>query len=163
MLKASLSQSDSFRASWVFFACPADRMQLIRASKNVLVLFFLLPYLFVVGAAIAWLSGAVWHVVVHMSLLGLLSHLWLQLFVLLDPALPFSRPAAKGRQSATLFPMMFLMMGSSIVLQFVAWRMYASVPATVIVFASVAAVSLGVDLLTRVRVAQQARTLEFQG
>ena len=163
MLKASLSQSDSFRASWVFFACPADRMQLIRASKNVLVAFFLIPYLFVVGAVVAYLSGAVWHVVVHMCLLGLLSHLWLQLFVLLDPVLPFSRPAAKGKQSSTLFPMMFVMMGSSIVLQFFAWRIYASTATTVTVFLMVAGISIAVDLLTRARVSQQARTLEFMG
>jgi len=163
MLKASLGHSDSFRASWIFFACPGDRMQLIRAAKNVLVVFFLIPYLLAVGALIAYLSGAVWHVAVHMLLLGLLSHLWLQLFVLLDPVLPFSKPPVKGGQSATLFPMMVVMMSSSIALQFVAWRIYASLPVALIAFGVVVAVSIGVDLLTRARVAQQARTLEFLG
>ena len=163
MLKAGLGYSDSFRASWVFFACPADRMQLIRASKNVLVLYFLVPYLLVVGGVVTYLVGAVWHVVVHMVLLGLVSHLWLQLFVLLDPVLPFSRPPAKGRNSATLFPMMFLMIGSSVALQMVAWRIYSNPVVTVIVFGAVAGISVAVDILTRARVAQQARTLEFLG
>ena len=163
MLKAGLGYSDSFRASWVFFACPADRMQLIRASKNVLVAFFLVPYLVVVGGVVAYLVGAVWHVVVHMALLGLISHLWLQLFVLLDPVLPFSKPPAKGAKSAALFPMMFLMMGSSVVLQFVAWRVYASPLITVIVFTIVVGISVAVDMITRARVTYQARTLEFLG
>jgi hypothetical protein len=163
MLKAGLGNSDSFRASWVFFACPADRMLLIRASKNVLVTFFLLPYLLIVAGVVAYVVGAVWHVMVHMALLGLLSHLWLQLFVLLDPVLPFSRPPTKGARSATLFPMMFLMMGSSVILQFVAWRVYASPVITVIVFGVIVGVSVAVDMVTRARVAQQARTLEFLG
>lgn len=163
MLKASLSQSDSFRASWVFFASPGDRMQLIRAAKNVLVVFFLIPYLIGVGALIAYLSGAVWHVVVHIVLLGLISHLWLQLFVFLDPVLPFSKPPIKGSQTATLFPMMMLMIGTSVVLQLVAWRIYASLPATLIAFGMVIAISIAVDLLTRARVTRQARTLEFLG
>jgi hypothetical protein len=138
-------------------------MQLIRASKNVLVMFFLLPYLLVVGSVVAYLVGAVWHVVVHMTFLGLLSHLWLQLFVLLDPVLPFSRPPAKGRNSATLFPMMFVMIGSSVLLQMFAWRIYVSPVMTAAVFTAIVGISVGVDLLTRARIAQQARTLEFLG
>jgi hypothetical protein len=98
-----------------------------------------------------------------MLLLGLVSHLWLQLYVLLDPVLPFSRPPAKSRNSATLFPMMFVMIGSSVVLQMFAWRIYASPVATVVVFAAIVGVTIAVDQLTRARVARQARTLEFLG
>jgi hypothetical protein len=43
MLKLSLTRSDAFRASWIYFACPADRARVIRATRDVLLLYFLLP------------------------------------------------------------------------------------------------------------------------
>jgi hypothetical protein len=39
MLRTLLTRSDSFRASWVFFTCPADHAQIARAMKNVLIAF----------------------------------------------------------------------------------------------------------------------------
>ena len=45
MLKMQLTRSDAYRASWIFFAAPVNRANLIRASKNVVVAMFLLPYL----------------------------------------------------------------------------------------------------------------------
>ena len=40
MLRMLLTRSDSFRASWIFFTCPSDRMRIARSSKDVLVVFF---------------------------------------------------------------------------------------------------------------------------
>jgi hypothetical protein len=49
MLKLQVGRSDNFRASWIFFASPVDRTRLVRATRQVLVLGFLLPYIAVVG------------------------------------------------------------------------------------------------------------------
>ncbi len=52
MLRMLLTRSDAFRASWIFFTCPSDRMRIARSSKDVLVVFFLVPYLLLVAAVL---------------------------------------------------------------------------------------------------------------
>ena len=43
LLKMQLTNSELFKASWIFFATPADRLSIVRSSKNVLMVYFLLP------------------------------------------------------------------------------------------------------------------------
>ncbi len=163
MLKISLSRSDAFRASWVFFACPADRTRMIRSATSVLVVFFLLPYLAFVAALYTYIIGNIWHVLVHILLLGLLSHLCLQILVLLDPDLPFSRPPQKGQQSASLFVFLFVITVVAVLLDRLASVIYASASATVLVFVMLVLASVVLDRLTRTRIEHQAKSLEFQG
>jgi hypothetical protein len=163
MLKVQLTRSDSFRASWVFFACPTDRMRVVRSSKNVLVALFLVPYLLFLFALFAYISGQPLHALVHVALLGVVSHLLLQTAVLLDPELPFSRPTEKGKQSSALYGLMFTMILVGVFLQFFTAWLYESVIWTVSVFAALLLLGQALDRLTRVRVAHQAARLEFAG
>jgi hypothetical protein len=163
MLKPALTRSDAFRASWIFFACPADRLRIIRSAKNVLVAFFLLPYLLFIGAIFLYLSHNVWHVVVHVALLGLISHLVLQANVLLDPELPFSRPMQVNRRANSIIMLMVVMFVISALLQGFSATLYQSPTATAIAFGVVITASIVMELLTRARVELQARSLEFEG
>ena len=163
MLKPALTRSDSFRASWVFFACPADRLRIIRSAKNVLVAFFLVPYLLFIGAIFLCFSQNVWHVVVHVALLGLISHLVLQANVLLDPELPFSRPMQVNRRANSIIMLMIVMFVISGLLQGFSATLYQSPTATAIAFGVVITSSIVMELLTRARVELQARSLEFEG
>lgn len=155
MLKVAVSHSESFRASWVFFATPADRVQVIRSARNVLAVFFLLPYLVFVAAVYAWFVPNLLHVVVHVALIGLLSYLCLQVMILLDPDLPFSKPPMKGRSSTTMFFVIFVVV-------LVVW-VYSSVVITAAAFAAAVALSALIDRVTRARIDQQARAFEFLG
>ena len=76
MLNMQLTRSDSFRAAWIFFVCPINRMRMVRASKDVLMTFFLAPYLAFVLAVAAYFSGHLLPAVVHVTLLGLLGQSW---------------------------------------------------------------------------------------
>jgi hypothetical protein len=163
MLKMHLARSDSFRASWVFFACPSDRMQIIRSSKNVLVALFLVPYLVFVVALFTYVAGHPVHVLVHVALLGAISHLVLQAALLIDPELPFSRPIQKGNKSTEVFFLMFVMVLIGEVGQFFMARLYASPVATIGAFAVVWLAGIAIDRLTRARVARQTASLEFAG
>ncbi len=163
MLKNALTRSDTFRASWIFFACPVDRLQVIRSAKNVVVAYFLVPYLLFVGAIYSYIVRDPLHVLVHMTLLGLISHLVLQAMVLLDPELPFSRPTDVGRRSTAVIFLMMVMGLVSGLLQAFSPLLYASLEATAAVFVTIAAATVVIDLLTRARVDRQARSLEFQG
>ena len=163
ILKVQLTSNTAFRASWVFFACPADRMAVLRAAKNVLVAFFLLPYLLFVVAVYAYFAHNLWHVIVHVMLLGAFSHLALQIFVLVDPQLPFSRPMQAGRQSGLITGMMFGMSIIAGILEGLSALLYASAVATTLAFGTLALCSAAVDRLTRVRVELQMASLEFEG
>ena len=165
ILKPALTHSDQFRASWIFFACPSDRLRIIRSAKNVVVAYFLVPYLLFVSAIYMVFIGigSVVHVAIHMTLLGLISHLVLQSYVLLDPDLPFSRPMQVGRRSGTVIALMLVMGLVSGLLQAFSSLIYQSFMATVIVFTAIVAASIVMNLLTRTRVERQARSLEFEG
>ena len=163
ILKMHVTRSDAFRASWIFFACPSDRMQIVRSSKNVLVAFFLLPYLLFLAVLFTYLAGHLVHVAVHIALLGLLSHLVLQVAVLLDPELPFSRPMQKGRNQTALFGFMAVITFISVFLEVFSAELYSSLTATLAVFTVIVLASGGVDRLTRARVERQTQSLEFEG
>ena len=163
MLKMSLGYSEAFRASWVFFASPSDRTSVIRASKNVLVAYFLAPYLIFVTALYLFFVHNPLHVGIHMLLLGLLSHLGLQMMFFLDPDLPFAKPPMKGRSSTMMFVFMFGVFFVSGMLNAFSPVLYAHAWLTIALFAIVIAISLVVDQVTRSRIAWQTRDLEFQG
>ena len=163
MLRMLLTRSDAFRASWIFFTCPSDRMRIARSSKDVLVVFFLLPYLLLVAAVYSYVVGNIAHVLVHVAFLGLLAHLVLQIGLLLDPALPFSKPMQKGRSTSLFFGFTLVTILVSLFIQFYASTMYASLTLTAGAVASILLLGVIIDVLTRARVQRQAQLLEFEG
>jgi ABC-2 type transport system permease protein len=163
LLKLHLTRSEGFRASWVFFASPADRVKIVRASKDVLVAFFLVPYLVVLALVYTYMVGNLWHVVVHLALQGLLGYLVLQVAMLIDPALPFSRPARKGGNSIVMLVFLAAMGALSALLNAYSSTLYASVRSTLTAFAAIVLAGVVVDRLTRARVERQTASLEFEG
>jgi amino acid transporter len=163
MLRMLLTRSDAFRASWIFFTCPSDRMRIARSSKDVLVAFFLIPYLLVVSAIYAYVVGNVVHVLVHVAFLGLLAHLVLQIALLLDPALPFSRPMQQTRVTGFFLAFTFATILVSLFIQFYSARIYSDITLTIAAVGIIVLIGLVIDLLTRARVSHQAQLLEFEG
>jgi hypothetical protein len=163
MLRMLLTRSESFRASWIFFTCPSDRMKVARSSKDVLVVFFLIPYLLVVSAVYSYVVGNVGHVLVHVAFLGLLAHLVLQIALLLDPALPFSRPMQRNTNATVFFGFTLITILVSLFIQFYSARVYSSVTSTVAAIAVIVFVGVVIDLITRARIHRQTQLLEFEG
>jgi hypothetical protein len=163
MLRMLLTRSDAFRASWIFFTCPSDRMRIARSSKDVLVAFFLIPYLLLVSAIYAYVVGNLVHVLVHVAFLGLLAHLVLQIALLLDPALPFSRPMQQTRVTGFFLAFTFITILASLFIQFYSARIYSDITSTIAAAAIIVLIGIVIDLLTRARVSRQAQLLEFEG
>ncbi len=163
LLKVSLGRSDAFRASWIFFACPIDRTRMVRAARNVLVTGFLLPYIAVVAVVLSFYTPSVPHLLVHLTVVGLLSLLALQVVTLLEPELPFSRPMQRNRSAPRTFTLMFVIGVGSVILPLAAPVMYRSVWSIALVLAVLAAASVTLDRLTRLRIESQAEDLEFEG
>lgn len=162
MLKMNLARSDAYRASWIFFATPIDRASAIRSSKNILVATFLLPYLVLVGVVLAFFSTNIWHLVVHLVVVALMSHLVLQAATFLEPEMPFSKPMVKSG-SSRVFVLIAVVSGSAVLFPYLAQLMYRSTATTIGGIATLVLVSLMVDRFTRLRVEAQAAGLEFEG
>ena len=163
MLRMLLTRSEAFRASWIFFTCPSDRMKIARSSKNVLVAFFLIPYLLVVSAIYGYVVGNVAHVVVHVAFLGLLAHLVLQIALLLDPALPFSRPMQQTRFTGFFLAFTLVTIVASLFIQYYSARIYSNIIYTLAAVAGIVFIGILIDWLTRARVQRQTQLLEFEG
>lgn len=162
MLKLQLTRSDAFRASWIFFAAPVNRATLIRASKNVVVLTFLVPYLAFVMIAMSWATHRPLDTIAHIGLMGLFSHLILQLAILLDPELPFAKPTDKNR-SSSLFGLFVCIAIVNVLLTVFARQLFGSTLNVALTAAALIGASVFAELLTKARVDEQTRKLEFLG
>src|SRR5262249_7203500 len=101
MLRSALTQSEAYRAAWVFHGTPADKRALVMALKNFVAIAFLLPYLAFVGALYVLAVGRPLMVALHVVLLGLISHLLLIFDLMLNPEVPFSLPPSRGARTRT--------------------------------------------------------------
>lgn len=163
MLKMQLTRSDAYRASWIFFAAPVSRAHLIRAAKDVVIMMFLLPYLVIVAAAMAYATGDPVRAVTRVVVLGLVSHLVLQVTILMDPELPFAKPFDKGRSTGRTMALMMFIFLTNVGLSFAGQWLFSSPLMTLGLVAAVIFLSVFVELLTKSRIEEQARKLEFVG
>jgi hypothetical protein len=163
MLKTSLVRSDAYRASWIFFASPSDRARLLRSAKSILVVTFLLPYMLLTGLAMILIYHDVKRVLVQLLLVGLLSHLLLQIATLIEPELPFSKPTEKGSSSSRIFVFTILTGVGAFAAAFLAPALYGNTLAVLLIGFALIGVSILLERWTRLRVERRAAGLEFQG
>lgn len=163
MLKMQLTRSDSYRASWVFFAAPVSRADLIRATKDVVVTMFLLPYVVIVAAVMAYATRDPLHAIAHVGVLGLVSHLVLQTTILLDPELPFAKPFDKGGGPSRMMALFIFIALTNVGLTFATPWLYTNWMMALGLAAGVIVLSVFVELMTKARIEEQARKLEFVG
>jgi hypothetical protein len=132
VLAQQFSSSESYKASWIYTATHADQAQLVIALKNLAVVYFLVPFLLLVGAVYVYRFDDVTHALAHTALLGLISHIALQGAFWLNPQLPFARPPEKASGSVGLIAwMMFVILGGQVLIWmlprvvYVSWRRIA--------------------------------------
>jgi len=101
-LRRVLTMSAMYRASWIFHTTPSNSAELVMSSRNVITIFFLVPYLLIVGTAFGFAFDNPAHAVLHTFFIGLLSLLGLQFTILMSPALPFSQPAQKDTEGGMM-------------------------------------------------------------
>jgi hypothetical protein len=162
MLKASLAHSDAYRASWIFYASPADHARIVLGLKRYVLLAFVLPYLALIAGAFAYFFGHVGHALAHVATLGLISHLFLQVAILSDPDLPFSKPMKKGERSSVMFMLMIGLSAAGVAGMFIVRRwVYPSVAITAGMMVAIVALSAGLDRLIGVRVRRLSACWEY--
>jgi len=159
-----ITTSDSFRASWIFHASPADRPRLVLAGRDIITVFFLLPYLLLLAGLFAYFYGNITHGFVHALFLGCLSYLMLQLGVLMNPQLPLSRPANKDTNAGQNFALMF----GGMFIGFIAYMVmvmfvYRTTLRMIVAFGLLLAVAVAADQWTRARVKATLRVMPAEG
>lgn len=102
MLRTYVTQSDNYQASWIFYVTPTKVWRLVYAEKNFLMVFFVLPFLLILGLIFYYYFQNILHVLLHILFLGTLAHLFLQFAFLYSPDLPFSKPNIRGQRSRHL-------------------------------------------------------------
>jgi hypothetical protein len=163
LLKMNLAHSDSFKASWVFFATPTERTRLIRSAKNALMILFLAPYLFFLGVALVWMNRHPIWVLGYLLLVGALSHVALLIAFVADPTLPFSKPVEKGRGSSRMVGTMIAVGVVGGLVPLLSRFIYGKPTATAGVLAGIGVVTLALQHFTRRRVETRSKVLEFEG
>jgi len=164
MLQTNLRSSDYFQASWIFFASPMRRDRLVRSAKNFVVIYFLMPYLLLIGVLFGYFYNSVWHAAVNLLVLGLLSHLVLQLAVLIDPAVPFAQPPKKGERSARMILIMMIMPLLSMGGTFAIFKwVYPNAARTGALVIALATATAGLEKLLAIRIQRRLGHLQFQG
>ena len=164
MLLPNLSRSDSFRASWIFYASPASKSRLILAMKNFLLAGFLLPYLAMVGVLMAFFFTSLLHVLVHLAVLALVGNIALLVAIRLLPHLPFSRPIQKGEQSTRYF-LLFIatsLVAGALFPVLTIW-VYRTPLRTGLAVAALAGISWVLERMLRARLDRLTGELEFAG
>lgn len=162
LLLASLGRSDSWQASWVFHVTPSDKGRIVLAVKDVLVVFFIIPYICALGLVFFFYFESLQHVVLHVLILSMLSHLILQALVMIYPHLPFSRPVRKGERTAHIFiGIIIAAVVMTVIINILARLIYPSATATGITLLVLAAVTLVFERIAAERVRRKTRLLQF--
>ena len=164
MLRAFVTQSDAYQASWMFYTAPTDFQRLIISEKNFLMIYFVLPFLLILGLIFYHYFENLLQVLLHILVLGLLAHLFLQFAFLFSPDLPFSRPNVKGRRSRNMALLLILVpFILYLILPFIFRVVYPS-PASFLTFTiTILTISLILESLIKVRVSYYMKSFEFTG
>lgn len=164
ILKDEIGKSDSFQAAWVFFSTPADRSALVLAVKRILTVYFLVPYLFLLGFVFYYFFRNPVHVLMHEVVILLSSQLLLQIAFLIAPRLPFSAPRGVGeRISLTTFMMILGPLFLLAMLAFFSRFFYINLASYLLGTSALAFIVVLVERILRLRVSRKVGGLEFTG
>ena len=97
MLRTYVTTSDSYQSSWIFHTTPVNVKRIVLAEKNFLMIYFVLPFLLLLAIVFYYFFDNLLHVLLHILVLGILAHMFLQFAFLYAPDLPFSRPQHQRR------------------------------------------------------------------
>ena len=96
IMMQSISQSENFKAAWLFFASPIDRAKLLLAVRNAILVAIILPYMLIMIAIFSYYMP-VTHAIAHASVIVAIAGLVFQCFMMLNPKMPFAQQRRPNR------------------------------------------------------------------
>ena len=162
VLMEHLFRSQSHGAAWIFFSTPVDRARLVGNVGHSVTIFFLLPYLAMLAAVFAWAFGNVWHALGHTVVLGLISHLAIQMLLLVAPRLPFAQPVRKGARIGSFMGAVLMAVLALALLPLMLW-VYAQPTWTAVAMTFLGGAAVLAPRVVTRRIRDRVERLEFTG
>jgi hypothetical protein len=161
MLMQSISQSDSYRSSWIFFVSPLDRAKLVLAVRNTLLAWVIVPYLIIIAIMFCFFMPIL-HAVLHMMVLGALAIMIFQIFLMVAPKMPFAQQRKPNRNNvANVIGISILSGGSIILLALEVHYGYRSLSRFALSFAMIVTLSLILEQGLKARLRSKLENEEF--
>ncbi len=163
-IKEAVTRSESYLASWIFFVTPAEQTRLVLSVKKILFWFFVVPYLGVLGLVFLYYFQNVLHVLMHLLVLLLFSYSFLQVYLLVNPQMPFSVPRQLGERASMLGAVMVLgpVVLIGLLLGF-SFFVYKNTGVYVLVVTLLGLFTLLLEKLLVRRISRKLARLEFRG
>jgi len=159
---SGLTQSDQWKASWLFYAAPlGDRSGLLVGARKFVVFQFLLPFFLVLFVLIA-LAVPVASAAAFVLVVALLAMITFAILTLATPNLPLSQSVEKSRQARQIGLMMVmgLFIGALVAVQ---KALQSSLTAGAIGVAILVAAALSTEALVRRHLRRRLAGEEYQG
>lgn len=101
LIMQQISQTESYKASWIFFAAPVDRSKLLLSVRNIIfgVVFF--PYMLLLAGVFS-IYMPVGHALMHIGMIALIAVLVFQSYMLVSPKVPFSEQRKMQRNTYSI-------------------------------------------------------------
>ncbi len=109
LIMQQIAQSESYKASWIFFAVPIDRARLVLGARNIVQILIFIPYLAALTVALCFYMPIA-SAVMHMLMLGGIAQLILELQMLFVPKIPFSEQRKQQKNTVSRFVLIFALM-----------------------------------------------------
>ena len=163
LVMQSVSQSENYKAAWIFFQAPLDRSKLLFAVRNTLIVWVIVPYMLVLAAVFTFFMP-VYHAVAHVLVLAAMAGFIFQIFMMISPKMPFAQRRRPNRSSvvtilgvSTFGILAFLLLGVEIYFGYqTPFRFWSS-------FALIVTLSVLLEQVVRSRVRKKLEQEEYEG
>ena len=163
LVMQSVSQSENYKAAWIFFAAPLDRSRLLLAVRNTLIVWVIVPYMIVLAIVFSFFMP-VYHAVMHVLVLAAMAGFIFQVFIMISPRMPFAQRRRPNRSNvAAIFGMSifgilpFVLLGVEIYFGYrTPFNFWSS-------FVLIVTLSILLEQIVRSRVRKKLEREEFEG
>jgi ABC-2 type transport system permease protein len=159
----SISQSENYRAAWLFFASPVDRAKLLLAVRNAILISIILPYTIMMVAIFSYYMPFV-HAISHALVIVAIAGLVFQCYMMLNPKMPFAQQRRANRggfaMTAGISLLGLLAMGLFFLVIYFGYRSQTRFWP---IFALIVTITVALERVVHSRVRKKLEREEFEG
>ena len=159
----SVSQSENFKAAWIFFSSPIDRSKLLLAVRNAIFVSIIVPYMIILTAVLSYYMP-VFHAIAHSLVLAAIAGLIFQCYMMLNPKMPFAQQRRPNRGGFVMAMGIGLLVPISMgLLALVIYYGYRSPARFWPIFALIVTISVLLERVVHIRIRKKLEREEFDG
>ena len=163
LVMQAVSQSENYKAAWLFFAAPLDRSKLLLAVRNAIIVSVVVPYL--ITLAIVLSQFMPWyHATMHVLVLAAVGGFIFQIYFMIMAKMPFAQPRRPNSGGVARFAGIFLpVILAMAILVLDIYFGYRSPELFWLTFALLVTLSALLEKAVRARIRKKLAREEFEG